>query len=61
MNLMYGCSQSQSGLKRCCRMKISFTTLFGMPNGFQSSTAVQEHGAVFLMNHGLETAFGRYK
>ena len=35
--------------------------LFGMPNMFQSLTAIQAHGFGSLMSHGLQTAFGQPK
>lgn len=61
VNLRSGCDQSQSGLRRCYRMRISFTTLFGMLSMFQGLIVAQGHGSRFLMSHGLQDAFGRYR
>ena len=60
-NLMCGYAQSGIGLRVCCRTHNSFTTLCGMHAGCQSLMESHHHGSGFMMNHGLQHDFGRYK
>lgn len=58
---MCGYGPSGNGLKVCCRTHSSLTTLYGMHVGCQNSMANHHHGSGFMMNHGLQHDFGRYR
>ena len=60
-HLMCGCVQSGNGLKVCCRTHNSSTTLYGMHVRCQNLMDSHHHGSGFMMNHGLQHNFGRYK